>query len=162
MQECTLDSLDLSDKSFEPLTSTPLKPVASLDYSDKSPTPPSVSTLSQSADVTFIDTPCQEQVCTNMEDDNQQPTFTEGHTVPTWCGFKVVGDNIDKTVKPRDMRFDQPSKSLHYFHVYAVKDRIDASGLSAVPCHVNPDAPVLEILYQMKMMKHFCYQILKY
>ena len=36
--------------------------------------------------------------------------------------FKIVGDNIDKNIKPRDMRED---RSLHYFHVYGIRDRID-------------------------------------
>lgn len=45
-------------------------------------------------------------------------------------GFKLVGDNLDKTVKPRDMRQDHTSQSLHYFNVYAVRDRIDFSSLS--------------------------------
>ncbi len=41
--------------------------------------------------------------------------------------FKIVGDNLDKTVRPRDMRIDHQSRSLHYFHMYAVRDRIDLS-----------------------------------
>ena len=47
-----------------------------------------------------------------------------------WVGFKLVGDNIDRTVKPRYMRVDRQSKSLHYFNVYAVKDRVNLSSLS--------------------------------
>eukprot|EP00731_Ephydatia_muelleri_P005283 Em0002g1459a len=42
-----------------------------------------------------------------------------------WCGFCLVGDNVDKTIGPRDMRLNNQSKSLHFFHVYAVKDRVD-------------------------------------
>ena len=39
----------------------------------------------------------------------------------------LVGDTIDKNIKPRDMRSDHQTKSLHYFHLYtyAVRDRID-------------------------------------
>ena len=40
-------------------------------------------------------------------------------------GFKLVGDNLDKTVKPRDMRGSQS------FNVYAVRDRIDFTSLSS-------------------------------
>lgn len=36
--------------------------------------------------------------------------------------FKLVGDNIDKEVQPREMHSDYQSRSLHYFHTYAVKD----------------------------------------
>ena len=42
-------------------------------------------------------------------------------------GVKIVGDNIDKNVKPRFMRSDHQGKSLHYFHCYAVQDRFDLS-----------------------------------
>ena len=42
-------------------------------------------------------------------------------------GYKLVFDNIDKTVKPRHMRIDSQTKSLHYVQAYAVKDRIDYS-----------------------------------
>ena len=36
-----------------------------------------------------------------------------------WYGFKIVGDNLDKTIKPRDMRSNHQSQSLHYFNLYA-------------------------------------------
>ena len=39
--------------------------------------------------------------------------------------FKLCGDNIDKTVKARYMNSDEGfNRSLHYFHSYAVLDRI--------------------------------------
>ena len=40
-------------------------------------------------------------------------------------------DNIDKNVKPRYMRSDSQTVSLHYIQVYGVKDRIDYSSLSS-------------------------------
>ena len=46
------------------------------------------------------------------------------------CGYKLIGDNIDKNVKPRDMRADHQTMSLHYFNVYAVQDRFDLGHLS--------------------------------
>ena len=45
-------------------------------------------------------------------------------------GFRICGDNIDKTVRRRYMRTDKKNSSLHYFHSYAVLNRIDASSLS--------------------------------
>ena len=39
-------------------------------------------------------------------------------------------DNIDKNVKPRYMRSDSQTLSLHYVQVYGVKDRIDYSSFS--------------------------------
>ena len=47
-----------------------------------------------------------------------------------WFGFWLVGDNVDKTIKPRDMRLNSQTTSLHYFHTYAVKDRISFKHLS--------------------------------
>ena len=47
--------------------------------------------------------------------------------------FKLVGDNIDKTVKPREMRMDAQSKSLHYFNAYAVKNRLSTAELEDNP-----------------------------
>ena len=43
--------------------------------------------------------------------------------------YKLVGDNIDKEVRPRDLRSDHQTRSLHYFHTYAVKDRVDLSDI---------------------------------
>ncbi len=44
-------------------------------------------------------------------------------------GIKIVGDNIDKHVKPREMRHDVQAQSLHYFNSYAVKDRLPTAQL---------------------------------
>lgn len=46
--------------------------------------------------------------------------------------FKIVGDNIDKTVRPRQETSDSHTKSLHYFHSYAVKDRVGVTMLTFV------------------------------
>ena len=45
-------------------------------------------------------------------------------------GYVVVGDNIDKNVRPSFQRHDRTTQSLHYFHSYAVLDRINVAGLS--------------------------------
>ena len=44
--------------------------------------------------------------------------------------YKLVGDNIDKDVRPRDMRIDHQTRSLHYFHTYGVADRVDLTSVS--------------------------------
>ena len=44
--------------------------------------------------------------------------------------YKMVGDNLDKNVQPRDMRVDNQVRSYHFFHTYAVKDCIDLSNTS--------------------------------
>ena len=50
-----------------------------------------------------------------------------------WCGFKIVDDNFDKNFRRTFQRLDYQTISLHYFHLYAVKDRIDLNHLSDVP-----------------------------
>ena len=46
--------------------------------------------------------------------------------------YKQVGDNIDNEVHPRQTRSDYQTRSLHYFHTYAVRDRTDISSCSDV------------------------------
>ena len=53
--------------------------------------------------------------------------------------FKLVGDNIDKTVRPRHMRVDHQAASLHYFNVYAVQDRISFQHLSNTARLIYPE-----------------------
>lgn len=59
------------------------------------------------------------------------------HNIPS---YKLVGDNIDKEVKPREMRSDHQTR---YFHAYAVRDRIDLSNVSDVK--VTPDIDSINI-----------------
>lgn len=60
------------------------------------------------------------------------PTATSCKTVkmPT---FKIVGDNVDKSIRPREETSDSHLQSLHYFHSYAVLDRCDMSSLDDAP-----------------------------
>ena len=46
--------------------------------------------------------------------------------------FKLVIDNIDKNIEPgaENMRFNHQTRSMHYTHVYAVRDRIDLTEYS--------------------------------
>ena len=55
-----------------------------------------------------------------------------------WHGFKAVGDNFDKNIRPSFSRLDKNTNSLHCFHHYAVLDRVNLSSLS----DVTPNAPV--------------------
>ena len=47
------------------------------------------------------------------------------HTPQGMFSYIIVGDDVDKTVKPRYMMVDHQSQSLHYFHAYAALDRVD-------------------------------------
>ncbi len=59
-----------------------------------------------------------------------------------WCGFKIVGDNIDKNVRPSHQRLDRQTQSLHHFHSFAVRDRINMSTFSdcapTIPHPIDP------------------------
>jgi len=56
-------------------------------------------------------------------------------------GFRICGDNIDKAVHPRYMRCDRRNQSLHYFHSYAVQNRVDVSNLSDSPVDMSAYTP---------------------
>ena len=67
--------------------------------------------------------------CTNSSLGHLHPIIA----TPPILGYKLVGDNVDKSVKPRYARSDNRNPPLHYFHSYAVKSRIDFSNLSNIP-----------------------------
>ncbi len=71
-------------------------------------------------------------------DDNSGDTSRMSSSEPTstqcsWKGFKLVGDNIDRTFRASFQRMDRTTQSFHFFHVYSVLDRIDCSCLSDDP-----------------------------
>lgn len=43
--------------------------------------------------------------------------------------YILVGDNVDKSVRPRYMTVDHQTQSLHYFQFFAALDRIDFHSL---------------------------------
>ena len=45
-------------------------------------------------------------------------------------GYCIPCDNLDQNVRPSYQRQDRTTNSLHYFHSYAVKNRIDISNYS--------------------------------
>ena len=51
--------------------------------------------------------------------------------------YKLVFDNIDRTIRPRDMRTDAQNKSIHHVQMYAVRSRIDYLSLSKTPKLIN-------------------------
>ena len=62
-----------------------------------------------------------------------------------WFGYKFVGDNIDKNVKPSLQRHELRGQSLHHFHGYAVRDRVDLSRLSDKPPPLSTPDPCVFI-----------------
>ena len=87
---------------------------------------------------------------------------TEDIAVPApalpWHGFKLVGDNLDKHVKPRHMTMNKQCQSLNYFHSYAVKDRINLSQYSSNSSCIDIGRDVLNLLpsneVHMKLLKN--------
>jgi len=60
-------------------------------------------------------------------------TEEHSHEEPVvWSDFKIVGDNIDKNIRPSFQRVNHQTVSLHYFHSCAVSDRVDFSSLSDI------------------------------
>ena len=57
-------------------------------------------------------------------------------------GYKLVGDNIDKNVRPRYYRLDKSTVSMHFYHSFAVQDRVDISSFS----DVTPDLRNIPLL----------------
>ena len=68
--------------------------------------------------------PSMDKVATNTD------TYTKTSAI-VW--YKIVGNYIDNEVKPRFARSNYQTKSLHYFHSFAVKSQIDCSHLSNIP-----------------------------
>ena len=94
-------------------------------------------TQRQTSDSAYMDNLRQAHVnenTTNFEESNRIEDTAQGFScnVPVET-YKLVFDNIDKTVKPRYMRLESQTKSLHYVQLYAVKDRVNLSHLSQVP-----------------------------
>ena len=94
-----------------------------------SPAAPSFSTLSIGTKSLSSISECSEKALSH-DILSIQPS-KEPAQVSSWSGFKDVGDNIDKTIRPRHQTLDFQTRSLH-FHAYAVKDRVDCSSLSDI------------------------------
>ena len=63
-----------------------------------------------------------------------------------WMGFKIVGDNIDKNIKARHETMETTNQSLHFFHAFAVKDRVHLSQCSDVAPLEPDEIKVSELL----------------
>ena len=70
----------------------------------------------------------------NEKDLNLSLITTEDEDTSTsdssWYGFKFIGDNWDLNVHASFQRSDAGTRSLHHFHSFALRDRIDFSHLS--------------------------------
>ena len=112
-----------------PGPSTPKLPI---DDSSSAPSPSSSSSAS-SAESDSSEHSFEESSALTSESISS-PESASGTTPIT---YKLVGDNIDKNVRPREMRSDVQTRSLHYFHTYAVRDRVDMSQFSGTSGNVD-------------------------
>lgn len=81
-----------------------------------------------------------------------------------WCGFKIVGDNVDKNVRPSLQRLTHQTQSLHHFHSYAVKDRVNFGAASDVSKSQPVDSSSFVMTKQdwEQFQKHCCVIISRY
>ena len=105
-----------------PGPSTPRLPI-----NDSSTTSSSLSSSPSDQSDDRSELSCEETSTSTVESILSPPPHSEANTVT----YKLVGDNIDKNVKPREMRSNVQTRSLHYFHTYAVRDRVDMSQYSS-------------------------------
>ncbi len=69
------------------------------------------------------------------------------HWLSTGTDIKLVGDNVDKNVKVRDMRSDHRGAMVHMYSMLVVKSRVQSAGLSTASRASNlTDCSVLDFL----------------
>ena len=142
-----------SDSSFDDFVAASSDKFSDIDvHEELIPGPPLYSPItssdSESEDESDTSLSCDDQVLLapdvqNSTPFNLAPSFNCTPLFPS--SFKIIGDNVDKNVTPRYIRStsEQQVKSLHYYHSYAVRDRID---VSSFPNELSPTCiPPLEI-----------------
>ena len=101
----------------------------------------------------------EEKSTSDLEPDIDRPSFSpisltspaslspQNHTTrppkSATAGYKIVFDNIDKTVVPKHLTAESQVLSLHYVQAYAVRDRLDFSSL---PNHRSGDTNLFQLL----------------
>ena len=106
------------------------------DMQISSPSSPSISDISSISPLSLPSTP-DEGVHQHANSDHVLAETSGSHSNSVF--FKIVGDNLDKDVKPRDMRSDHQTESFHFFNSLAVKDRISLAHHSSITIVVDPD-----------------------
>ena len=134
---------DLSFSAFQDLSFSAMTPQNEDDVTEMEkeseyssiPSPP-ISNFSSNPSIPSSSAPIHEQTHKNSESlDYSKSTF----------GVKLVFDNIDKNIVPRNMTFEKQTKSLHYVHMYAVEDRINIAHLSDDPPDRMTPVPIAEV-----------------
>lgn len=119
----------------------------SSSYDEDSDTLSSSSSLHQSSGLDTITSPSFSDLSTFSSSSGSDSSCFPPPPSPMYMTtYKLVGDNIDKDVRPRDMRSDYQTRSMHYFHSYAVKDRVDLSCMSDQAITPSMDVNFEELL----------------
>ncbi len=110
------------------------------DIDDDKLSPPSFSPIStsseseteddESADIPHVKISKRLTSASHTSQDQALSKKHNSEEIERSQSFKIVGDNVDKNVTPRYLRINHRVKSLHYYHSFAVQDRIDVSNLS--------------------------------
>ena len=79
----------------------------------------------------------------DVPSDHDSATETDNHG---GFGFKIVGDNLDKTIHPRFQTTERQTRTVHYFHTYAVRDRTPSGHLSDTPPALPMQVDIAKIL----------------
>ena len=140
--ECCLDngSLIADDESLAgDCESSDIESVCSFDAPPYSPLQCSGD---NSQDINRSEVPEEDSECVERVEDQpainqvnpaQQNVVNGEQSIAIWNGFKLVGDNIDKNFHSSFHRIHMKTTSIHYFHFYAVRDRINFSSVSDAP-----------------------------
>lgn len=83
-----------------------------------------------------------------------------------WNGYKFVGDNVDKNLRTSFQRSENHGLSVHCFHGYAIRDRVNFEHLSELsPLHFSTLDPVMLIPSDadvLALKKEFCIVMSRY
>ena len=89
------------------------------DMQVSSPSSPSISDISSISPLSLHSTP--DDSVQHAMSDHVLPDTSASHSNSVF--FKFVGDNLDKNVKPQDMRSDHQTESFHFFNTLAARIR---------------------------------------
>lgn len=134
-----------SDEDTESVHAPPFSPLSGPSTNnDREGSDNGTCSVIDQEDEYLISTQFEQQQQSGIEEHNPEAEVTEDLS-NNWCGFKIVGDNIDKNVCRSFQRVDMQTQSMHHFHCYAIRDRVDLSASSDCP-PVQPDIDVTTLL----------------
>ena len=142
-----LSSPDTSLADIQPLTSTTVVSVSPSDMTDAAEATDVIDDMSDVSSPDF--SPATSSISSELpetdttESDDNIASSSSQIKLPT---FKVVGDNVDKSVRPCEETSESHLQSLHYFHSYAVLDRCDMSSFNDNPSLCNTDEADVSVI----------------